>query len=148
VYSRERALDISSIIHVEPLSAPIVHIALSGKDSLLAYSQENLLYHYIINVSNAAVKLVQVGQIALHGIIRAPLRVRALSWMLPEDQLGESIIEISVNSSNIARKRQSLTRCRNRNHNILGRWETSCLTAIFHGRWTAEIQHADNCSKR
>jgi hypothetical protein len=79
-------------MHVEPLSAPVVHIALSGEDSLLAYSYENQLYHYIIHVTNATVKLVQVGQIALHGIIRAPLRVRALSWILPEDQLGNLFI--------------------------------------------------------
>jgi hypothetical protein len=41
----------------------------------------------VINVADAAVKLIQVGQIALHGIIRAPPRVRALSWILPEDQI-------------------------------------------------------------
>lgn len=64
-------------------------IAPSGDDSLLVYSYENILYHYIIDVTSTAVKLVQVGQIALHGIIRAPLRVRALSWILPDDQMGK-----------------------------------------------------------
>ena len=74
-------------MHVEPLPAPIVLIAPSGEDSLLVYTYDNILYHYIISVTNATVKLVQVGQIALHGIIRAPPRVRALSWILPEDQI-------------------------------------------------------------
>ena len=74
-------------MHVEQLPAPIVLIAPSGDDSLLVYTYENILYHFIISVANASVKLVQVGQIALHGIIRAPPRVRALSWILPEDQL-------------------------------------------------------------
>lgn len=74
-------------MHVEQLPAPIVLIAPSGEDSLLVYTYDNILYHYVISVSNATVKLVQVGQIALHGIIRAPPRVRALSWILPEDQI-------------------------------------------------------------
>jgi hypothetical protein len=78
-----------SIMHVQSMPSPIVHLAPSGEDSLLVYTYDNQLYHFIINVSNAAVRLVQVGQIALHGIIRAPPRVRALSWILPEDQLGK-----------------------------------------------------------
>jgi hypothetical protein len=86
VYSREADLD--SVMDVQSISAPIVHLAPSGQDSLLVYTYENHLYHYVINVSNASVRLVQVGQIALHGIIRAPPRVRALSWILPKDQLG------------------------------------------------------------
>ncbi|KAF2401425.1 RIC1-domain-containing protein [Trichodelitschia bisporula] len=87
VYSRESALDDSHVMHVEQLSAPIVLLSPSGEDSLLVYTYDNNLYHYIISVTNASVKLVRVGQIALHGIIRAPPRVRALSWILPEAQL-------------------------------------------------------------
>lgn len=41
----------------------------------------------MINASSAAVTLVQVGQIALNGIVRAPARVRAVSWVLPDHQL-------------------------------------------------------------
>ena len=89
VYSREVALDSNHIMHIQKLPAPIVLIAPSGEDSILVYTYENILYHYVINVTDAAVKLVQVGQIALHGIIRAPPRVRALSWILPEDQIRE-----------------------------------------------------------
>jgi len=88
LYSREQPLDNDRIVHYESLSAPIVTIARSGDDSLLVYTYENALYHYIISVLDGSVKLVQVGQIALHGIIRAPPRVRAVSWILPEDQLG------------------------------------------------------------
>ena len=89
VYSREAALDNSQVMHVEEMTAPIVLISPSGEDSLLVYTYENNLHHYIINFSNKSVKLVQVGQIALHGIIRAPPRVRALSWILPEEQLRD-----------------------------------------------------------
>ena len=77
-------------MHVQQLPAAIVLIAPSGEDSLLVYTYDNILYHYVINVNNAAVTLVRVGQIALHGIIRAPPRVRALSWILPEDQIRTS----------------------------------------------------------
>jgi hypothetical protein len=90
VYSREAALDNSHIMHVQKLPAPIVLIAPSGEDSLLVYTYDNILYHYVISVTDASVKLVQMGQIALHGIIRAPPRVRALSWILPEDQIRMS----------------------------------------------------------
>ncbi|KAI5374176.1 hypothetical protein J4E82_007172 [Alternaria postmessia] len=98
VYSREAALDNSHIMHTQKLPAPIVLIAPSGEDSLLVYTYENILYHYVISVSDASVKLVQVGQIALHGIIRAPTRVRALSWILPEDQIhnGDPSQDVAV----------------------------------------------------
>jgi len=89
IYSREAALDSSHVMHVEQIPAPIVLIAPSGEDSLLVYTYENNLHHYVINFTNKSVKLVQVGQIALHGIIRAPPRVRALSWILPEEQLQD-----------------------------------------------------------
>ena len=75
-------------MHVQNVAAPVVHLAPSGDDSLLVYTYENHLHHYVINATHGSVKLVLVGQIELHGIIRAPPRVRALSWILPEDQLG------------------------------------------------------------
>jgi hypothetical protein len=106
VYSRETELD--TVMDAQSISAPIVHLAPSGQDSLLVYTYENLLLHYVINVSNAAVRLVQVGQIALHGIIRAPPRVRALSWILPEDQLGTYYLMWLANSD-VSRTRGSFT---------------------------------------
>jgi hypothetical protein len=87
IYSREAALDGGNIMHIEQLESPVVILTPTGVDSLLVYTYGNVLLHYIINVSNSSVKLVQVGQIALNGIIRAPPRVRALSWILPEEQL-------------------------------------------------------------
>jgi hypothetical protein len=77
-------------MHVQKLPSPIVLMTPSGDDSLLVYTYENILYHYVTSVADATVKLIQVGQIALHGIIRAPPRVRALSWILPEDQIRTS----------------------------------------------------------
>ena len=77
-------------MHVEHLPAPIILLSPSGEDSLLVYTYDNQLYHFIISATSSAVKLIQVGQIGFHGIIRAPARVRALSWVLPEEQLADS----------------------------------------------------------
>jgi len=85
IYSREKALE--RIVHSEELTAPAILLTVSGSDSLLVYTYDNTLLHYIISARDSSVKLVQVGQIGFHGIIRAPPRVRAISWMLPEDQL-------------------------------------------------------------
>lgn len=82
-------MDINSVLHVEYLPSPVVFIGPSGEDSLLVYSYDNILYHYVINSMQSNVSLVPVGQIAFHGIVRAPTRVRAISWVLPEEQLRE-----------------------------------------------------------
>lgn len=66
---------------------------MTGQDSLLVYTYENILYHYIVNASNVAVTLVQVGQLTLHGIVRAPARVRAVTWILPDLQLRELSVD-------------------------------------------------------
>ncbi|KAH7326667.1 RIC1-domain-containing protein [Stachybotrys elegans] len=89
LYSRESALDASQVLHTEYIPAPIVLITTSGEDSLLVYTYENLLYHYIFTSQNGNPRLTQVGQIAFHGIIRSPARVRGLSWILPESQLAD-----------------------------------------------------------
>lgn len=89
LYSRERDLDEASLVCVEQLPSPAVVISLTGQDSLLVYTYQNILYHFVIDASSTAVTLVQVGQIALNGIIRAPARVRAVSWILPDSQLRD-----------------------------------------------------------
>lgn len=89
LYSREAALDNSHVLHTERLPAPVVLIAASGEDSLLVYTYENLLYHYIFVPAGGSVRLVQVGQIAFHGIVRSPARVRGLSWILPDSQISD-----------------------------------------------------------
>ena len=88
LYPREASLD-SAPIHTERLPAPVVLIASSGDDSLLVYTYDNLLYHYIFTPVDGITRIVQVGQIAFHGIVRSPARVRGLSWILPDFQLNE-----------------------------------------------------------
>ncbi|KAJ5637633.1 hypothetical protein N7490_007512 [Penicillium lividum] len=100
LYSREAALNNNSIMFIEYLPAPVVFIGPSGEDSLLVYTYDNILYHYIINSSQPQITLVPVGQIAFNGIVRAPSRVRAISWVLPEEQMhnGDPSQDVKVAS--------------------------------------------------
>ena len=101
LYSRETALTESSMLHRERLSSPAVIISPAGEDSLLVYTYENYLYQYVINITVSGLQLVCVGQIGLHGIVRAPARVRAVTWYIPEHQLidgdpSQDVIHASV----------------------------------------------------
>ncbi|KAJ1333927.1 RAB6A-GEF complex partner protein 1 [Microdochium nivale] len=87
LYSREANLDSSTVLFTHEMPAPIVLITPSGDDSLLVYTYDNLLYHFILAPVNGTVRPIQVGQIAFHGIVRSPARVRGLSWILPESQM-------------------------------------------------------------
>jgi WD40 repeat protein len=101
LFSREAALDSSSVLHVERLPAPVVLISPSGDDSLLVYTYDNMLYHYIfVTTAGSSMQLIQVGQIAFHGIVRSPARVRGLSWILPDEQLqdGDPSQDVAVAS--------------------------------------------------
>jgi len=87
LYSREANLDSATAIFTHEMPAPIVLITPSGEDSLLVYTYDNLLYHFILAPVNGTIRPIQVGQIAFHGIVRSPARVRGLSWILPESQM-------------------------------------------------------------
>lgn len=87
LYSRDKDLGSSSVLHIETLPAPIIFIGPSGEDSLLVYTYDNVLYHYIVNLTPKGANIVPVGQIAFHGVVRAPTRVRSVSWVLPDSQL-------------------------------------------------------------
>ncbi|KAL8914678.1 MAG: hypothetical protein Q9171_000690 [Xanthocarpia ochracea] len=89
LYSRELGLNAESLLHTQKLPSAAVVISMTGQDSLLVYTYENVLYHYIVNASDTAVTLIQVGRLALNGIVRAPARVRAVTWILPDFQLRD-----------------------------------------------------------
>ncbi|KAL2137088.1 hypothetical protein VTI74DRAFT_9694 [Chaetomium olivicolor] len=89
LYSREAALDSGSAAYIQQMVAPVVLMTSTGEDSLLVYTYDNLLYHYIFAPVSGSIQLIEVGHIAFHGIVRSPARVRGLSWILPEHQLLE-----------------------------------------------------------
>ena len=86
LYSRDQELG-RMPLHAESFAMPIAFVGPSGEDSLLVYTYENVLYHFILNITDRGAQLLQVGQIAFHGVVRAPSRVRSVSWILPEQQL-------------------------------------------------------------
>ncbi|TWU75406.1 hypothetical protein ED733_002909 [Metarhizium rileyi] len=100
LFSRETSLDVSQVLFRQQIPAPVVLVTTSGEDSLLVYTYENLLYHFIFTPWSDSVRLIQVGQIAFHGIVRSPARVRGLSWILPESQLidGDPSQDVAVAS--------------------------------------------------
>jgi RAB6A-GEF complex partner protein 1 len=89
LYSREADLDTSKAMFTQQMPAPIVLITPSGEDSLLVYTYENILYHFVFAPVAGIIQPIQVGQIAFNGIVRSPARVRGLSWILPENQMVE-----------------------------------------------------------
>ena len=85
LYSRE--LPLERVVQVVALNTPAICITATGEDSILVYTHENILDHYIITANKSSIRLSKVGQIGLHGIIRAPARVRAVNWVVPEHQM-------------------------------------------------------------
>lgn len=87
LYSREGTLDSGTAAYTQQMPSPVVLITSTGEDSLLVYTYDNLLYHYIFVAAPGSIRLIEVGHIAFHGIVRSPARVRGLSWILPDHQL-------------------------------------------------------------
>lgn len=98
LYSRELQLDNAMLVHLEMLPSAVVVLSLTADDSLLVYTTDNVLYHFIVQSTENSVKLVQVGQITFHGIIPAAARVRAISWIVPDEQLrgGDPSKDVAV----------------------------------------------------
>jgi len=58
-------------------------------NSLLVYTADNTLYHFLVIPTKETIKLHLCGSISFQGILQVPSRVRALSWMIPQAQKGE-----------------------------------------------------------
>lgn len=55
-------------------------------NSLLVYTLDNTLHHYLVVPTAETIKLHLCGSITFSGIIVAPSAVRMLSWMIPTAQ--------------------------------------------------------------
>lgn len=55
-------------------------------NSLLVYTSDNTLFHYLIVPTADTIKLHLCGSITFNGMIAAPSAVRLLSWMIPSAQ--------------------------------------------------------------
>ncbi len=99
LYSRETELDNQRMLHLESLSSAVVVLTLV-EDSLLVFTADNTLYHFLVTTTKNTVELMEVGRVSFNGIIRSPARVRAITWIVPEDHLlkGNPVNDVKVAS--------------------------------------------------
>ncbi|KAL7422502.1 WD40 repeat protein [Cryptotrichosporon argae] len=97
LYSRDLDLSDTTILHAQPITSPVLVMTLLD-NSLLVYTADNTLYHYLILPTKETIRLHLCGSISFDGIVPAPTRVRALSWLVPQAQkeLGDPADDLIV----------------------------------------------------
>jgi hypothetical protein len=85
LYSRDLDLSNQNVLHREVTTSPVIILSLVD-NSLLVYTADNTLFHYLIIPTADTIKLHLCGSITFEGIIAAPNAVRLLSWMIPTAQ--------------------------------------------------------------
>lgn len=90
LYSRDMELSNQNVLYREILASPVVILSLVD-NSLLVYTADNMLSHYLIIPTADTIKLHLCGSITFDGIIASPNAVRALSWMIPNAQKRECV---------------------------------------------------------
>ena len=85
LYSRDAELANKNVLHREILTSPIIVLSLVD-NSLLVYTADNNLQHYLVIPTPDTIKTHFCGTINFNGIIASPNSVRTLSWMLPSVQ--------------------------------------------------------------
>ena len=85
LYSRDLELSNQNVLYREQLTSPVVILSLVD-NSLLVYTADNTLLHYLVVPTAETIKLHFAGSISFHGVIANPNVVRALSWMIPAAQ--------------------------------------------------------------
>ena len=86
-------MDTKSWLYRENVESAILLMSLLG-DTLLVYCLDNILYHFLVvalsdnDVDQRQPRLIPFGQINFRGIIHSPTRIRAISWILPEERIG------------------------------------------------------------
>ncbi|KAF8446212.1 RIC1-domain-containing protein [Boletus edulis BED1] len=97
LYSRDSELSNQNVLHRETISSPVIILSLVD-NSLLVYTADNMLSHYLIIPTTDTIKLHLCGSITFSGIIAVPSAVRVLSWMIPNAQkeLGDPVDDLAV----------------------------------------------------
>ncbi|KJA25776.1 hypothetical protein HYPSUDRAFT_1069160 [Hypholoma sublateritium FD-334 SS-4] len=97
LYSRDMELTSQNILHREILPAPVVILSVVD-NSLLVYTADNTLHHYLIVPTADSIKLHLCGSITFAGVISSPGSVRMLSWMIPtvQKQIGDPVEDLAV----------------------------------------------------
>ncbi|RPD81682.1 RIC1-domain-containing protein [Lentinus tigrinus ALCF2SS1-7] len=97
LYSRDLELSNQNVLYREMIPSSVVILSLVD-NSLLVYTADNTLYHYLIIPTADSIKLHLCGSITFDGVIGVPNAVRALSWMIPsaQKQLGDPAEDLAV----------------------------------------------------
>ncbi|ORX38232.1 RIC1-domain-containing protein [Kockovaella imperatae] len=97
LYSRDNDLSMSTVLHSQILPTAVTVMSLLD-NSLLVYTADNTLYHFLILPTVDSIRLHLCGSISFAGILEAPTRVRALSWLIPQAQkeLGDPADDLIV----------------------------------------------------
>ncbi|KAL4069425.1 RIC1-domain-containing protein [Scleroderma citrinum] len=97
LYSRDLELNNQNILHFEEIASPVVILSLVD-NSLLVYTMDNMLSHYLIIPTSDSIKLHFCGGITFNGVIGTPSAVRVLSWMIPgaQKQFGDPADDLAV----------------------------------------------------
>ncbi|KAI0274897.1 RIC1-domain-containing protein [Gloeopeniophorella convolvens] len=97
LYSRDLELSNQNVLHREALASPVVILSLVD-NSLLVYTVDNTLLHYLIVPTADTITLHLGGSISFDGVIASPKSVRVLSWMIPtaQKQLGDPADDLAV----------------------------------------------------
>lgn len=73
------------MLHREVLKSPVVLLSLVD-NSLLVYTADNTLSHYLVIPTKDSIKLHLCGSISFDGVVAVPSVVRGMSWMIPNVQ--------------------------------------------------------------
>ncbi|KAF8528030.1 RIC1-domain-containing protein [Hysterangium stoloniferum] len=97
LYSRDLDLVNQSVLCREILKSPAILLSLVD-NSLLVYTADNTLLHYLVIPTNDSIRLHLCGSISFNGVVAAPSVVRGMSWMIPtvQKQLGDPVDDLVV----------------------------------------------------
>ncbi|EJU04689.1 RIC1-domain-containing protein [Dacryopinax primogenitus] len=97
LYSRDTDLSNYNVLHVEEFLSPILNLSLID-NSLLVYTADNNLFHFLIVPTRDTIQLHLCGSISFNGVINTPHAVRGMSWMIPpvQKQLGDPTDDLIV----------------------------------------------------
>jgi hypothetical protein len=89
LFSRDLELAAQNILHREVFVASIVSLSLVDSNSLLVYTADNTLFHFLVLPTRDSISLHLCGSISFDGVVGVPGIVRGLSWMIPKEHRGK-----------------------------------------------------------
>ncbi|KAG8722388.1 hypothetical protein FRC08_002869 [Ceratobasidium sp. 394] len=98
LFSRDLELTAQNILHREVFVAPVVLLSLVDSNSLLVYTADNTLFHFLILPTRDSISLHLCGSISFDGVVAVPGVVRGMSWMVPKEhrEMGDPANDLTV----------------------------------------------------